>query len=147
MSNNSVKIQINSKDALERLIGGDNALEIEIRNSVVQDFSKKHLKSLAESQETLWRSLVDAAIKKKLENVIQYSRNSGQMVLTPTMDQAIADSIKSQIESVTWKIWESMKTEVVKTMVEDLMKGTSKDYLNKLIEEKARQLIEKKLKS
>ena len=107
MSNNSVKIQINSKDALERLIGGDNALE----------------------------------------NVIQYSRNSGQMVLTPTMDQAIADSIKSQIESVTWKIWESMKTEVVKTMVEDLMKGTSKDYLNKLIEEKARQLIEKKLKS
>jgi hypothetical protein len=37
----SVKIQINSLEALERLIGNDNNLEIDIRNSIVQNFTKK----------------------------------------------------------------------------------------------------------
>lgn len=41
------KIQINSLEALERLIGGDSELEFEIRNNVAQDFAKKHLKAVA----------------------------------------------------------------------------------------------------
>lgn len=32
--------------ALERLIGGDNEVEVEIRNLVVQEFAKKHLKAV-----------------------------------------------------------------------------------------------------
>ena len=40
----STKIQINSLEALERLIGGDTELEIEVRNSIVQEFAKKYLK-------------------------------------------------------------------------------------------------------
>lgn len=46
----SVKIQINSLEALERLIGGDTELEIEIRQSVVENFSKKHLGKLANEE-------------------------------------------------------------------------------------------------
>lgn len=42
-----MKIQIASLEALERLIGNDNELEIELRSSIVQDFTKKHLKALA----------------------------------------------------------------------------------------------------
>lgn len=45
----STKIQINSLEALERLVGGDTELEIEVRNSVVQRFAEKHLKPLANS--------------------------------------------------------------------------------------------------
>lgn len=45
-----MKIQINSLEALERLIGGDSELEIEIRNSIVQEFAKKHLKCLAQTE-------------------------------------------------------------------------------------------------
>jgi hypothetical protein len=45
MSN--LTIQINSLEALERLIGGDTAAEVDIRNSVVQKFTEKHLKALA----------------------------------------------------------------------------------------------------
>lgn len=44
-----IKIQIASLEALERLIGGDSQLEIEIRESVVQNFAKKHLKGVAEA--------------------------------------------------------------------------------------------------
>jgi hypothetical protein len=46
----SVKIQINSLEALERLIGNDNELEIQIRGSIVQEFTKKHLRSLATTE-------------------------------------------------------------------------------------------------
>ena len=42
----TVKIQINSLEALERLIGNDNELEVQIRSSIVQEFSKRHLKSI-----------------------------------------------------------------------------------------------------
>lgn len=38
-----MKIQINSLEALERLIGGDTELEIDIRNSIVHKFTQKHL--------------------------------------------------------------------------------------------------------
>ncbi len=56
----ATKIQINSLDALERLIGGDTELEFEIRRNVVEDFAKKHL-----------RSLVDTELMKATENSIK----------------------------------------------------------------------------
>ena len=42
-----IKIQINSLEALERLIGGNTELEIELRGAIVQEFAKKHLKAVA----------------------------------------------------------------------------------------------------
>ena len=59
----STKIQINSLDALERLIGGDTEVEIEIRNSIVQEFVKKHLKALVN------HSLVVEAVGKAMNEV------------------------------------------------------------------------------
>lgn len=59
-----VKIQINSLEALERLIGGDSELEIEIRNSVVQKFTTKHLKALANSMQV---KVSENSIKKYIE--------------------------------------------------------------------------------
>lgn len=46
---NKLTIQINNLEALERLIGGNTEVEIEVRNSVVQKFAEKHLKPLANS--------------------------------------------------------------------------------------------------
>ncbi len=46
---NKLTLQINSKEALERLIGGDTETEIDIRNSVVQKFAEKHLKPIVNS--------------------------------------------------------------------------------------------------
>ena len=42
-----IKIQLNSLEALEKLISGDEKLEFEIKNSVVQSFVTKHLKGIA----------------------------------------------------------------------------------------------------
>jgi hypothetical protein len=46
MSRSDVKVQINSLVALERLIGGDTEMEIEIRKSVATAFAKKYLNTV-----------------------------------------------------------------------------------------------------
>ena len=43
----STKLQINSLEALEKLIGGDSEVEMDIRNNIVQKFTEKHLKAVA----------------------------------------------------------------------------------------------------
>jgi len=40
-------VQINSLEALEKLIGGNSDVEVKIRNSIVKNFTKKYLKSIA----------------------------------------------------------------------------------------------------
>lgn len=55
-----MKIQINSLQALERLIGGDTEIEIDIRQSVVEKFSQKHLKTLA--NDAMMKKMSDAII-------------------------------------------------------------------------------------
>lgn len=46
----ATKIQINSLAALERLIGNETEIEMDIRQSVVEAFTKKHLKSLVNDE-------------------------------------------------------------------------------------------------
>lgn len=53
------KIQINSLQAIERLIGGDTETEIEIRRSIVLEFVKSHL----------WKLLSEDSIKKQIEKI------------------------------------------------------------------------------
>lgn len=43
-----ITLQINSLAALERLLGGDSQLEIEARNSIIQQFARTYLKSLVD---------------------------------------------------------------------------------------------------
>jgi hypothetical protein len=47
---NNLTLQINSLEALERLIGNDTQAEIEIRTSLVQKFAEKHLKPIVNSE-------------------------------------------------------------------------------------------------
>ena len=48
-----MKIQINSLEALERLIGNDKEMEISVKQSILNEFAKKHLKSIANSEAML----------------------------------------------------------------------------------------------
>ena len=69
-----IKIQINSLEALERLIGGDNELEISIRDNIVQEFTNKYLKGLVNSdkiKEASW------SINQKIRNCVEETYLSG----------------------------------------------------------------------
>jgi hypothetical protein len=143
----AIKIQINSLDALERLIGGDSELEIEIRNSVVQNFTKKHLKALAGESaiktavETLkkeilysftekvqvgWREeekLTDSA-KKSLRDFIE---NEKKALINDAVNE-IFSNYKSNIEE---------KLQMAATVVEEELTGKElHTRLSKLVDQR-----------
>lgn len=120
----TTKIQINSLEALERLIGNDTELEIEVRNSVIQNFTKKHLKDLA------------------------------TLELVSNISKAVQQEIKSQFfEDIKVGTWHTVTTvfkkEILDKIKEDL-KSTARQELNsvvlELIEEtKVRETVISKL--
>lgn len=72
MSNKPFTIQINSLEALERLIGGSTQAEIDIRNAVVQKFAEKHLKPIAEKSD--FKALAErvaTAAKDSVKQLVQ----------------------------------------------------------------------------
>jgi hypothetical protein len=104
---NKLTIQINSLEALERLIGGDSQVEIEIRNSVVQNFADKHLKPLANTPEiegTLVgiKQEIAKTIREKCEQEIASFKTSWQgSVCEVKLRPEIKAEIDRQVRTVT----------------------------------------------
>jgi len=98
---NNLTIQINSLEALERLIGGDAQVEVEVRNSVVQKFAEKHLKPLANCEPiTATLNAIKAEILKivqeKCEKDIATFKNDWYGRIS---DVKLRSEIKSEIDS------------------------------------------------
>jgi hypothetical protein len=106
-----MKIQINSLEALERLIGGDNELEIDIRNSVVQDFSKKHLKSVAQTLDGgLFKQIVESSrkafkeeLQKELGLVVTQEQDSKSSYYRIVDVVKLSAPVKAQIKALAEK--------------------------------------------
>ena len=104
----SVKLQINSLQALERLIGGDSELEFEIRQSVVENFAKKHLTTIANSE--LIRT-ADAAVKNHIRSTFFDTVKSGngwgsseQIVFKKEYLDKLKDSLTYQAKQTLTKV-------------------------------------------
>jgi hypothetical protein len=59
-----MKVILDAK-ALERLIGGDSEIEVELRNGVVQEFTRRHLKAVVNDQ-TFQKIVSDETSKLRL---------------------------------------------------------------------------------
>ena len=97
-----IKIQIKSMAVLEKLIGGDDTFAIEIRNSLVDEFSKKYLKSLVTTEamrkvSSLMSAEVAGYVK---ENVGNYSWNDTFPRLKEGMAKKIDEQVKVDIDQM-----------------------------------------------
>lgn len=95
----AIKIQINSVEALERLIGGDTETEIEIRNSVVQEFAKRHLKAVTQEQMTV---ALKNTIIQEIRNRFLKNTDSGwrsDFTLNDDTAKLIQDEVKGIINA------------------------------------------------
>lgn len=122
----SLKIQINSLEALERLLGGDNEIEMDIRQNIVETFTRKHLKSLANAD------LIDKAsqgLKKEIEDafVVKTSGWSGSYSLTTKARELLEKQITAE------------KRILVQELISEHFKNTG---LDELIREKAQYVSE-----
>lgn len=116
-----VTIQINSQAALERLIGGDSKLAIEARNSIIQNFTQKHLKSLV--------SL----------DVVQ---NEAQK-LRKDFNILVAERISQEIGIIKTNHYGTVTECKLKPEIEALLKNSIDAFVSELI----RKTIEKKIES
>ncbi len=88
-----MKIQINSLTALERLIGGDAQIEIEVRQSVAENFAKKYLKTLANDK------IIEASSRTFAKAVGEefFSSNHGGTYLKPAHYEAIRTVVQLEM--------------------------------------------------
>lgn len=156
----SIKIQINSLEALERLIGGDSELEIELRNSVVQDFANKHLKALAlVYNENHFKALTDSVYK---EMKAKFHEEYGLKVVTekgpysystPKQVVQLKDETKAQfkflIEKETMGQVATISKGIVDNLLPSIMKTVEKQVnivVDEITKDEVKRRVDKKLK-
>ena len=101
---NTIKLQLDSS-ALERLIGGDSEVEVEIRNSIAQAFAKRHLKGVIEER------YLDE-LKKEICDYF-WGFNSNRYELKPEVKQMIANEVKKVIGEEIKKATEEGYSKIV----------------------------------
>jgi len=111
---NNLTIQINNLQALERLIGGDSQVEIEIRNSVVQKFAEKHLKPLANCEpvtstlHTIKQEILKT-VQEKCEKDIAtfkteyYNGRISEVKLNPSIKAEIDSQVRNLVDEAIRK--------------------------------------------
>lgn len=143
-------IQINSLEALERLIGGDTNTEINIRNSVVQEFSKKHLKHVIDlnmqhtignaiQQELLEEFFTPASIRHRSFILEDHAKAKIKAQLTPMVHSIVQQIILEMLEEKTIK-------EIITTRLNAAVDTLEKSLLPEEIEKRFKLLVDKKVR-
>lgn len=125
-----VKLQINNLEALERLIGGDTVLELELRKNIIHAFVDKYLTSLFDSemgrklgeiqklaQDKALAQIATLQTGTKWNSPNQYALNSD--IVTMIQDkvrEATKDVITSSINVSTAKLQEMANEYYEKTL-------------------------------
>lgn len=117
---NNLTLQINSKEALERLIGGDTKTEIDIRNSVVQKFAEKHLKPIVNS----------APVTDTINQIKQHAQ------------KYIAEACVKEIASFKYSFGNYIQDIKLHPEIESIIKSKIKESIDKLIIERVNAAIE-----
>ncbi len=99
-----MKLVLDSK-ALERLLGGDETLEIELKTNIANQFAEKHLKSLVSSQLLSTKGKVESMIKEEITgnaggwNISAISPKYQDLILF-TLKTALMTLIEAEVKKV-----------------------------------------------
>lgn len=113
---NGITIQINSVAALERLLGDDAELAIELRRSVAAEFARRHLETLVTDAIRSEREQSEAKVKKLIEEELFRLKKTNawpkeweltpkvQDVLKQRVTELVADAVSAMGTSLNKKI-------------------------------------------
>lgn len=150
-----MKIQINSLEAVERLIGGDTEMEIEVRNSVVQEFAKKHLKAVAETQLGPMKDAVQNFIRDEFLNKEITKRPGWGETVTWSLKRDVLEGLKSTLQDEVKSILDDTLREAIdlegtrkkiEQILERKVEYITSEIQQKLSEEHIERLVQKRLK-
>jgi hypothetical protein len=150
---NNLTLQINSKEALERLIGGDSQTEIDIRNSVVQKFAEKHLKAVVNSdamRTTLYQiqTAITQNVKEQCEReVATFKTSYGGSITDIKLNPAVQKEIDTQVRTIAYdiiqkKVDESIKFWANNAEIEKIVAKKFEYYTNEIISNKVKERLD-----
>jgi len=130
-----VKIQINSLAALERLLGDDAKMEIEVRQSVVEAFARGFVKNIANADAVakVIEDLKDFVKREVVEETSNQMAMAGivkdgswyqtKLKLTDTAEEKIASEVRIQVyDNIRKAISEMNIDEIVTRYVTDAIR-------------------------
>ena len=132
MSRQKLTLQINSLEAMERLIGDDPIIEADFRQSCLEVFAKKHIKSLA-TVETI-RNITEA-IQLEIQSDLLCEIDTGRWSKTFVLKKETKDLIAKEVD---YLIGENIKSEIYNTQKELLDKYLPR--LEELLNEAAKRI-------
>lgn len=147
-----VKIQINSLQALERLIGDDREMSITVKESIINEFAKSHLKAVVNNE--FLKNLKDeiiAYMKKTNYLGILDTQPTGRFgqreyvlsedtkkMIQRTVRQEIDDIVRDAVEPIRQEIVEDIRSRAdlaAESIIKTLNASTVEKLVNKRIEE------------
>lgn len=147
----AIKLQINSVAALERLIGDDNETEMEIKEQVVLEFTKKHLKALVPGIVDKVMPDLSRLVKSTIEEVYFEKRQKSGWGGTELIPKETTEKLK--LDEIKYKFESMIRDEVTKKADEALAKVFTPEYIDRIMQLhiqdqitiKARELVRAKL--
>lgn len=123
--------------ALERLLGGDDEIEVELRNQIVENFTNRHLKALFNDRtwreaSRQWRQELDLKIAEAMKKII---------------DQHNTQTEEQKKGLVTWDVNRLVRTsakEAIEKEIGDLLEK-QKQYYSRLIKQEVRNAIQENI--
>jgi hypothetical protein len=134
--------------ALERLLGGDSTLEIELRTGIANQFADKFLKSLVNSQ-------LVATTGRQIEQLIQGEILSGpqfRKTLAPKYQKIVEEGVSLALSSMIREaVKEAIDSGHYETMLKDLVHQESSRIANEWtasnIEDRIARAADQKIKN
>jgi len=138
----SIKIQLNSIEALERLIGGDNKIELEIRNNIVQEFTKRRLKSLVNHE--FEKNVVKKAFAQLLDGVYSWGikmTDSQKNTVKELVRNVASEAVKTEATEF-FATYKNEIKKIVKTLLPRFIQGEISVQIREIIKDKLTEQIE-----
>jgi hypothetical protein len=129
----STKIQINSLAALERLIGNDNELEMEIRQSVVTDFTKKHLKGFADTVIQNTKGAILTQVNDHIKQQLNLHFPQRFYDKSPQLGAKLKEEISLAVESF---IQETIRESIKKALSGEQIESFVQSYVDRVVQAK-----------
>ena len=146
----SVKIQLNSLEALERLIGGDSEIEVSIRANIASEFAGKHLRplinspELKEATESIKRAAQAEAQKQIAETVGSIKRGVYGFQDTVILNESFKSEVNAKVKGeIAAQMNELLN---VPALVAESLARYTPEYLAELIDKRIDYNFNEKVK-
>ena len=135
--------------ALERLLAGDSDLEVQLRQQVVENFAKKHLKTIFNDEtwkkaSAAWRAELDSAVKKQLEEFSNQKEDADDPYTVRSVrwkfDDLVKKAVQASLDNAVENQIEKYKTYWSRHIKETVQKAMDQEIAQEVEKEIQRRL-------